>query len=510
MLSRALVAGSLLAMSACAVGPNYRQPKPDVPAAYAAASAAPSASAPPSASTPVDIAAWWHALGDAELDSLVDRAVKSNLDVAIALSRLQQARTYEAVVLGHALPEVDAAAAAGKGTGSDLSKGLAPQALRAADDASGLQHINTLVGFDTVWEIDIFGKYRREFEAARAEAQAARAARSDVLVSVVADVVRSYVDLRGFQVRLSVLRQASDVLTNLVGIESIRLERGITNELDVTLAKRELATLKAQIAPLAAQLNAAEYTLATLVGQYPESIRSELATPGLVPPMPPPVAAGVPIDLLKRRPDIQVAERELAASTARIGVATANLYPQVVVSGAIGSQGQNWGTTPVVTKHIWSFGAGALWPLLDFGALDAQVDIASLRAQEQLLVYRKTILDAVEEVDAAVDAYHAQQARLDDLRDALLAAQRAVDLATARYDRGLSDFLNVIDAERQLYDLQAQYAQAQVAQGEEFSQLYKSLGGGWEGYQQVPAIKRPQPAIIAAFRHILDSTSTSP
>jgi NodT family efflux transporter outer membrane factor (OMF) lipoprotein len=391
-----------------------------------------------------------------------------------------------------------------------MSKGLAPQALRAADDASGLKHINTLVGFDTVWELDVFGKFRREFEAARAEAQAARAARSDVLVSVVADVVRSYVDLRGFQVQLSVLRQASDVLTDLVRIENIRLERGITNELDVTLAKRELATLKAQIAPLAAQVKAAEYTLATLVGQYQESIGPELATPNLVPSMPPPVAPGAPIDLLKRRPDIQEAERELAATTALIGVATANLYPQVVVSGAIGSQGQNWGTTPVVHKNIWAFGAGALWPLLDFGALDAQVDIANLRAQEQLLVYRKTILDAVQEVDAAVDGYQAQQARLDDLSDALLAAQRAVDLATARYNRGLSDFLNVIDAERQLYDLQAQYAQAQVAQGEEFAQLYKSLGGGWESYQQVPAIKRPQPAIIAAFRHILDSTSTSP
>jgi outer membrane protein TolC len=221
--------------------------------------------------------------------------------------------------------------------------------------------------------------------------------------------------------------------------------------------------------------------------------------------MPPPVPPGAPLDLLKRRPDIQEAERELAAATARIGVATANLYPQVVVSGAIGSQGQGWGTTPVVNKHIWSFGAGALWPLLDFGALDAQVNIATLSAHQQMLVYRKTILNAVEEVDAAVDAYGAEQSRLETLSDALLAAQRAVELATARYNRGLTDYLNVIDAERALYDLQDQYAQAQVAQGEEFALLYKSLGGGWQNYQQVPAIRRPQPAIVAAFRRILDS-----
>jgi NodT family efflux transporter outer membrane factor (OMF) lipoprotein len=503
--SRTLVVGSLLALSACAVGPSYRTPISNAPAAYAATAASSTPEASTAAQPKADIAAWWRALDDEELNTLVDRAVKSNLDVGIALDRLQQARNYEAVVLGHALPEVDAAGAAGKGTGNDLTKGLAPQALRSADDASGLQHLNTLVGFDTVWELDFFGKYRREFEAARAEAQAARAARYDVLVSVVADVVRSYVDLRGFQVRLGVLRQASDALRDSLRIENIRYERGIINELDVALAKRELATLDAQIAPLAAQVNAAQYALAVLVGEYPENIGQELAKPRMVPTMPPPVPPGAPLDLLKRRPDIQEAERELAAATARIGVATANLYPQVVVSGAIGSQGQGWGTTPVVNKHIWSFGAGALWPLLDFGALDAQVNIATLSAHQQMLVYRKTILNAVEEVDAAVDAYGAEQSRLETLSDALLAAQRAVELATARYNRGLTDYLNVIDAERALYDLQDQYAQAQVAQGEEFALLYKSLGGGWQNYQQVPAIRRPQPAIVAAFRRILDS-----
>lgn len=500
----ALVAVALLALSACAVGPNYRPPKPDVPAAYASAPAGASLVPSGAAGGPGDIAGWWHALGDAQLDALVDAAVKSNLDVAIALSRLQQARTYEAVVVGTALPEVDAAGAAGKGTGSDMSKGLAPQALRSADDASGLKHINTLVGFDTVWEVDVFGKFRREFEAVRAEAQAAADARNEVLVSVIADVVRSYVDLRGFQVRLGVLRQASDALGESVRLENIRYERGIINELDVTLAKRELAILQAQIPPLEAQMRAVQYTLATLVGQYPESLGEALAKPELVPSMPPPVAPGAPIDLLKRRPDIRQAERELAAATARIGVATADLYPQVVASGAIGSQGQGWGTTPAVSKHIWSFGAGAVWPLLDFGALDAQVDIASLHAQEQLLVYRKTILDAVEEVDAAVDAYRAQQARLQRLGEGLLAAGRAVELATARYNRGLTDFLNVVDAERELYDLQAEYADAQVMQGEQFAQLYKSLGGGWQSYQKIPPIRRPQPAIIAAFRRILD------
>jgi outer membrane protein TolC len=163
-----------------------------------------------------------------------------------------------------------------------------------------------------------------------------------------------------------------------------------------------------------------------------------------------------------------------------------------------------------VGKHIWSFGPGAVWPLLDFGALDAQVDIADLEAQASLMNYRKTILNAVREVDSAADAYSAEQARLHDLGLAMLAGQRAVELATERYNRGLTDFLNVVDAERQYYDIQAQYASAQMAQAEQFVQLYKSLGGGWQNYQKVPDIRQPQPAILAAFRRLLSSGAPAP
>jgi NodT family efflux transporter outer membrane factor (OMF) lipoprotein len=303
------------------------------------------------------------------------------------------------------------------------------------------------------------------------------------------------------------LHKASDVLRESLRIVNIRYERGITNELDVALATRELATLEAQIAPVEAEADAAQYALAVLVGEYPESMVKELSKPDLIPSMPAPAAPGVPLDLLKRRPDIQQAERELAASTARIGVATADLFPQVALIGSIGSQSQGWGTLPSVGKHIWSFGPGAVWPLLDFGALDAQVDIAHLAARASMVNYRKTILNAVQQVDSSLDAYQAQQIRMEKLSTAVMAGERAVDLATRRYNRGLTDFLNVVDAEREFYDLQEQYAIAQVAQGEQFVQLYKSLGGGWQNYQAVPAIRRPQPAIIAAFRRALSSSA---
>ena len=492
---RLIILAAAAGLTACAVGPGYRTPKSDAPPNFASQAAA---------GAPIaDMAAWWRALNDEELNSLVDRAVKSNLDIEIALDRLQQARTYEAVVVGHALPEVDASAAAARGTGTDLARGRAEQGLVSADNSANLQHINTLAGFDAVWELDIFGKFRREFEAARDDTEAARAGRYDVLTTVVADVVRAYVDLRGSQVRAGILHKASDVLRESLRIVNIRYERGITNELDVALATRQLATLEAEIAPVDAEVNAAQYTLAVLIGEYPEKMVEELSKPDLIPSMPAPTAPGVPLDLLKRRPDIQEAERELAAATARIGVATANLYPQVAIVGAIGSQGQGWGTVPSVGKHVWSFGPGAVWPLLDFGALDAEVDIAGLAARASMANYRKTILNAVQQVDTSLDAYEAQQQRIEKLGTAMLSGQRAVDLASARYDRGLTDYLNVVDAQRQFYDLQEQYAAAQVSQGEQFVQLYKSLGGGWENYQAVPAIRRPQPAIIAAFRRVL-------
>jgi len=516
-MKRAVVAvlSVLPALASCAVGPSYRTPRPDVPAGFAAA--APPASAPPAsapagtAASAVDTASWWRALGDPQLDSLIERAVKSNLDIESALLRLQQARTYEAVVAGHALPEVEASAAEGRGTGSDLSRGRAAQALHSADNTAGLSHLNTLAGFDAVWQLDVFGKYRRALQAARFDTQAAAQARYGVITAVIADVARAYVDLRAEQLLLGVLRQASDLARESLRIVDIRYQRGITNELDVALATRELDAIQAQVAPAEAQVKASEYAIAVLLGAYPESVAQELDTPALIPSLPGGVAPGVPLDLLKRRPDIGQAERELAASTARIGVSAADLFPQVALVGSIGAQrGMLAANAQTVGQHVWSFGPAAAWPLLDFGALDAQVDIADLEAQRSLIAYRQTILNAVEEVDAALDGYAAEQSRLQQLSGAVLAGERAVEVATERYNRGLTDFLNVVDAQRQLYDIQGEYVVAQRTQAEQFVRLYRSLGGGWEHFEKVPKIRQPQPAVLAAFRRLLTGWTETP
>ena len=494
-----LLAGAVVG---CAAGPNYHRPRVALPEHYdAAAPAGPTAAA--AGAPPVELAAWWRALQDPELDSLIERAVSGNPDLLIALDRLQAARTFEAAVIGTVLPEAGASAGAGRGTGSDLTRGRAANALRSGDNAAGLQHLNEIGGFDAVWELDIFGKYRREIEAARYDEQAVRAARNGVLVVVVADVANAYVELRGLQVRASVLASSLAVLRESLRIVTIRYERGITNELDVTLATRELATLEAQAAPLAAQARAAEYTIATLLGLYPEDLVKELETAAMVPAVPALVDVGVPPELLRRRPDVQQAERELAGATARIGIATAELFPQLAVSGAIGFQRQSLKGQPVLGQHIWSLGPAAVWPLLDFGALDAQVEIADLETRARLVRYKQTIQQAVREVDTSYGLYTAEQQSLGKLETALIASQRAVTLANERYQRGVTDFLNVVDAERAEYALEEQYAQAQVAVAGEFIALYRSLGGGWENYQKLPPIHRPEPAIIAMFQRTL-------
>jgi outer membrane protein TolC len=208
----------------------------------------------------------------------------------------------------------------------------------------------------------------------------------------------------------------------------------------------------------------------------------------------------LPIDLLRRRPDIVEAERQLASATAQIGVATADLFPQVAVAAAAGRQ---TGVSPFIISSIWSVGPAFSAPLLDFGRLDAIVERADYRSRELFFAYKQTVLNAVRDVDTAVDAYVAQQARLKHLADALAAARRAVTLATERFDRGLTDSLNVIDAQRQQYLIEHEYVLAQQGAADQFVTLHKSLGAGWEDYQIFPPIRRPLPAVAAAFRSLL-------
>jgi NodT family efflux transporter outer membrane factor (OMF) lipoprotein len=483
----------VLWLAGCAVGPNYHSPKTVTPSQFVAA---PSASAQTQSGSQ-----WWQSLDDSELDSLIERAIRANPDLEIALTRLQEARTREVVLVGSAMPEVAASAAAGHGTGSDLSRGSVAPALGAADNRGATQ-IQQVAGFAASWELDLFGGYRRAIEAGRYDVEAEMWARNDVLIGVVAAVARNYVDMRSLQIRLAILRDNIVTARQSRDFEQARFERGLINELDYQLASRELATLQSDLPPLQSQIQSVQYTIAVLLGQYPEDLAEELSRPGVLPNLPAAVEPGLPLQLIERRPDVRTAERQLAAATARIGVATANLFPHLVLTGALGTQS---GTIGAHGTHLWDFVPSAYWPILDFGALDALVDIADLQAHEQLVVYKKTVIDAVQDADTAIASFEAQEQRLKDLADAITASARALEVAQQRYDRGLTDFLNVVDAEQQLYSLEDQYTVAEQNAADAYIYLNEALGGGWEPYQHIPGIRHPEPAVIAAFHRLLVS-----
>jgi NodT family efflux transporter outer membrane factor (OMF) lipoprotein len=491
-------------LSGCAVGPDYMTPDIRVPIQFSAFRAAAPTAAGTDTTAAENLTQWWRVFRDPELNLLVERAVKANPDLEIALTRVQEARERQIVVVGGALPQVAISSAVGGGSGTDSVKGRVAQSLDAGENTTGFSEITQVSGFDSSWELDLFGKYRRQLEAARHDTEAAIALRSVVLIAVVAEVARSYVVLRGFQAQVAVVKDNIGRAAKTVDLVQTRFNRGLTNEYDVTLAKRELATLQAEVPPLTAAIADAESRIALLLGTYSEEVVGELRRPRKIPQTPARLRTGQPIDLLKRRPDIQQAERELASATALIGAATADLFPRVAVIAGVGLEGGRsvGGKTQAYNGPVWSVGPGAYWPLLDFGRLDALIDIQEFRAHELLVNYKKAILAAVEEVDNAIKQYRALLERQRDLGIALDQSRRAVDLATERYERGLTDFLNVLDAQRQEFELEDQYVIAQQAAAVEFVFLYKALGGGWELYQDLPPIPEPQPAVLATFRRL--------
>jgi NodT family efflux transporter outer membrane factor (OMF) lipoprotein len=504
-----LLAAAAFVFSGCTVGPDYQPPGVSLPKRFetqATADLGPAALRGPYAS----IALWWRALKDPALNVLVERAVASNLDAEAALARVQKARLEEIAVIGAALPQVGVSAgiAAGSGTdlnATDLTKGRVADSLRSGSSSTGLRSLSEIIGLDGKWELDIFGKYRRLLEAAHGDTEALAELRNAVLVTVIADVVRNYINIRGLEARLEYARR--NVATAQKTRETVqgRFDRGLTSELDVTLAKRQLAVLQARPPDLAAAIIEARNRMAVLLGSYSEEVAGELRRGKGIPRIPEYLRPGLPLELLRRRPDIRQAEREVAAATARIGAATADLFPTVSVTAGLGAQSgpaSSAASTPPLRSPIWSIGPSGYLPVLDFGRLDSLIIAQEFKTQELLVNYRKSIVVAVAEVNSAIARYRAARQRLKDLQTALAESRAAVDLALERYDRGLTDFLNVLDAQRQQFEMEQQTVSAEEDAALAFVMFYKALGGGWERYDVFPPIPAPEPAIAAAIRRL--------
>lgn len=484
------------ALAGCSLGPEYFAPDAAIPVNF---------TVPPAGNGPQsspDLWQWWRTLHDPQLNGLIDLAIQNNLDLKIALDRLQQARLQLVVLGAQQVPQVNGGVGGGTGTGTDETKGRVAQALRDGDNSAGLTKISGVGGLDAEWEIDFFGKVASRIEAQVYTAEALKEARDWVYVVMAADVARLYFDLRSRQDSLQILYRDIEASRKVQDLAQTRLDRGLTNELDVLLAKRQVETLQADVEPLKAQIAANAYAIAVLVGDYPENISRRLQRPGAVPHLPARAPAGTPVDLLRRRPDIREAERYLAAAVADIGARTADLFPSVAITAGAGAQtGPRSGSTIPIT-WIGSVGPALDAPILDFGALDAKIEIADYRAHELAVAYKQSILTAVQQVDEANAAYQAFRQSLRSLDLALDAARQATRVATERYDRGLTDFLNVLDAERQQFTLEQQRADVIRLAGDSFVGLYKALGGGWPPDEIIPPVRRPDPAVVAAIKRL--------
>jgi len=472
-LANVLVAIPIL-LCGCMVGPNYRAPQASIEKSFGPG-LRPATSQPSVViAAPMTTARWWQTLGDPLLDKLMERTVTANLDVKIANARVRQARAELAYATGGQYPNANLDAAYSY---NRISQTAAPY---DAFNIPGFpwEYNQYQAGFDASWEVDVFGGIRRGVEAADADLSAASADDQDVLISAMSEVARNYVDLRGYQLRYAIAKGNLQSQQETLEVTRDRRKQGVVSELDVAQAASQVAKTEAQLPLFQRAQSEAIHRIAVLLGQQPEALTEELDLPRPVPLPPPEIAIGVPAELLRRRPDIRRAERALAAATARVGQATADLYPKFSLTGEFAMVSAD----KLFDWSSRSFGVGptVTWPIFDAGRLRSVVDVRNAQQEEALAIYDRTVLGALEEVHNAIVAFVTEQERHRALLDAVIADQTAVDIAQGQYRQGVIDFLNVLDAQRSLFESQDQLADSDRAVTTSMVALYKALGGGWE------------------------------
>jgi NodT family efflux transporter outer membrane factor (OMF) lipoprotein len=466
----------LAVFGGCAVGPNYQPPKVNAPSSWASPSARGETNAPP------DFAEWWKHFNDTNLDSLMTVAVQSNLTLRVAEAHVLESRAERGVVSADLWPSLNGSASYSR---NHFGKHAYPP---LASFGVPLTYNSYNAGFDAAWEIDVFGGTRRAVEAANADIGAAEYGQRDVLVSLLAEVARNYITARAYQQRLVITRQNIQVQEDILDLTSNRFENGLSSDLDVQQSLALLTSTEAQVPSLETGFNQAVYHLAVLLGQPPGALVDEMTGIKPIPLTPPEVPVGLPSDLLSRRPDVQRAERELAAATARIGVAKADLYPKFSLTGFIALESVSASDWFNYGSRAWGAGPTMQWELFEAGRISANIRVRDARQEEALSSYEQTVLVALEDVENALTAYAKEQVRRESLFQSVEANRQALELSTELYKSGLADFLRVLDSERSLYLAQDALVQSDQTVSLNLVQLYKALGGGWQNeYKQNPA-----------------------
>jgi outer membrane protein, multidrug efflux system len=477
----ALLALFGLVWGCSAAGPNYTRVDPAVPEKFGSLAEGISTG---ESLNPEMLASWWKILRDPALDSLVERAVRGNLDLQMAAARVRQARALNLAGERKMYPEGQFGGGyqRQRRTESGLTGQTGGTAGGGAPPAAFGERETDLfsAGFDASWEIDIFGGIRREIEVSRAGLAAAEEALRAVLVTLQGEVARTYIEARGLQLRLQIARRETEIRGENIGLIAARLRAGLVSELDLARAKGELAGARARIPLLENSLRESYHRLAVLLGQEPLSLAAELERENRLPEVPENLPAGLPSELLRRRPDIRRAERELAAATARIGVSAAELFPKFSLTGSFGYQGTKIEELPRESGNFWRIGPSFRWSILNFKRITASIEANRAAREEALIRYEKSVLDSLAEVENALVALSREKLRIEALAQAVTANALAFDLAMERYRAGIQSYLEVLDAETALYNSRDRLAQSRQNRAFALIALYKALGGGWE------------------------------
>ncbi len=450
---------------------------------------------------PVD-AAWWSRFNDPVLSGLIARAVTSNLDVQTATARLAQSRAQRGVVGAGQFPQLNgntsytrqrpskegAISLFSGGAGQSASPGTAANGLAgtqggAIPSSRGIPAFDLFQGgFDASWELDLWGRVRRQVESADATLAASAEARRAALISTVAEVARNYVQLRGVQANLRITRDNLASARESSRLVQERARGGLGTDLDAANAQAQAEGNAAQVPLLEQQEAQAINGIGLLLGMTPAALVNELSAPGAVPPVPPVVPIGIPSEVLRRRPDIRQAEAQLHAATADIGAAEADFYPRITLSGSLSLQATQLKNLGNIAAASYAFGPSLSIPIFEGGRLRRTLELREAQQQEAAIAYQRTVLQAFTEVDNALIAYGAEQRRRRSLVAQAQQSRRALGLAQSRFRQGISDFLEVLTAQRTVLAAEQQVAESTTTVSQNMVALYKALGGGWEAF----------------------------
>jgi outer membrane protein, multidrug efflux system len=467
------LAGLALLLGACkAVGPDYAAPKPSVPASFAEAQGP---TPGPASAAPFIEEAWWKNFEDSALDDLVAQALKSAPDLAEAQARVGEARALQGFAGAGRYPIADATGEYTRNLGSDnVPTGVPPGGL-----GPGIHSNLWQAGFDASWEIDIFGGIRRNIEAADANYQAVAEDRADVTLTLLAEVARDYIELRGAQRRIEVAQKNLAIERDLRALTQSLLAAGLAPQQDWLRAEAQVRDIEAAIPEFETDERAAAYRIAALIGRPFTEVSTELSVPRPIPQSASEVPVGLPSDLLKRRPDVRAAERRIAAANARIGVAQADLYPHFSLTGVAGLESLYFSSFGNGSSGYYQIGPGVTWRIFDAGRIRFEVQAESARTAAATAAYERTVLDAFRDVETALVSYANIKVRRNELAAESAADAQATDIAKLLYKRGVESFLPVLDAERSLYAADDALAVSERDSAIALIALYKSLGGGW-------------------------------